>query len=179
VAAGVAAWLAFGSGTGEPASLPAPSPGKRGDGIAAPAVQGVEITVQGLPEGGRIFYDGARIPENPFRVKRASLYVSLRVEADGFEPFVTSVMPDADRTVMWEAKSVAAVAEPAAPEADEEGATAKTGGGGKKKSPAKSVGEAPRPTEPATIEVSVPKKTGGSKKIADGRKGTKFSEDFE
>jgi serine/threonine-protein kinase len=158
------------TGTAEvPAAIPA----------AAAAEQGVTITLQGVPEDARIIYDGARIPENPFRVKRSSLYAPLRVEADGFEPFTTSVMPDADKNVVVELKPLAPAAEPAAPVEESGSASAKATGGGKKKSSSKAGEAAPPSAEPATVEVTMPKKSGGSKKIGDGRKGTKFSEDFE
>jgi serine/threonine-protein kinase len=177
--AGVAVFLALGPDPAEPALAPGPSPGA-GEVLAPAAEDGVRITVQGAPENARIVYDGARIPENPFRVRRASLYVPLRVEADGFEPYVTSVVPDADRVVIAELKPAAPAAEPAAPQPETaEVAAQSTGSGGKKKPAAKSA--EPAAAEPATVEVTVPKKSGGggSKKIEDGRKGTKFSEDFE
>ncbi|HUT79371.1 MAG TPA: serine/threonine-protein kinase [Polyangia bacterium] len=179
VAGAVAVYLALVPAPGERALAPGPSAGGGGEVLAPAAEDGVQITVQGMPEGARIIYDGARIPENPFRVKRSSLYVPLRVEADGFEPFTTSVVPEADRIVLVEVKPVAAVAEPAAPVVVEEGAKARADAGGKKKPGTKTAEAAPPSAEPATVEVPVPKKPGGSKKIADGRKGTKFSEDFE
>jgi hypothetical protein len=65
--------------------------------IAAP--QGVLVTVEGTPEGSRIFWDGALVPMNPFRVERRETIVPLRVEAEGFESFSIAVLPSADQTV--------------------------------------------------------------------------------
>jgi serine/threonine-protein kinase len=117
VATGVAVYLAL--TPGDPTLTPALSRGERGngnaasvDGLTPAAADGVRITIEGAPDGARIVFDGARIPENPFRVRRTSLYVPLRVEADGFEPYTTSVMPDADKNVVVELKPSVAALEP-------------------------------------------------------------------
>ena len=177
--AGVVLFLVFGTGTGT-SSTPAEIP------VAAeatlPAGQGVQITVQGAPDDARIVYDGARIPENPFRVKRASIYVALRVEADGFEPYVASVVPDADRIVIVEMKP--ASAEPPSEEDIEPTESAirdpqpASSGGGRKTGAKAAATAVEEPVEAAASKKPAGKKV-DDKGIGAGRKGTKFSADFE
>ena len=79
---------------------PAASPVAPGKAAAAPAVQqGVQVTVEGAPEGSRVFWDGVVVPMNPFRVDRRDTIVPLRVEADGYETFGIAVLPTADQVV--------------------------------------------------------------------------------
>ncbi len=67
---------------------------------SAPAQPGgVQITIQGAPSGATIFYDGAPVTMNPFRVKRGDTIVPIRVEMSGFQPFVTTVVPSKNTTV--------------------------------------------------------------------------------
>jgi len=77
----------------EPAVVPMPAVSP------SPETEGVQIDVRHVPEGGRILYDGAPVPMNPFRVKKGATIVPLRVEADGMEPFVISVIPEKNLTV--------------------------------------------------------------------------------
>jgi hypothetical protein len=60
---------------------------------------GVQITLAGLPRDATVFYDGAPVAMNPFRVEVRSTIVPLRVEAPGRETFVSTVVPTTDQTV--------------------------------------------------------------------------------
>ncbi len=87
-----------GDRTGEPSAAPSavtPSP----TGSSTTPRQGVAITIRGAPSGAKVFYDGAPVTLNPFRVKAGETIVPIRVELDGHEPFVTTVVPSEDVTV--------------------------------------------------------------------------------
>jgi serine/threonine-protein kinase len=78
----------------------------------APAELPVTIEVTGAPPGARIFFDGARVGDNPFRARKAPGVVPLRVEAAGFEPFSISVEPTEDRVIDVAMTPLPPVAEP-------------------------------------------------------------------
>ena len=59
----------------------------------------VQIEVRGVPSGAKIYYDGAPIPLNPFRVALKEIIVPLKIEADGYETYATSVVPAEDQVV--------------------------------------------------------------------------------
>ncbi len=59
----------------------------------------VQIEVRGLPAGAKIYYDDALIPMNPFRVVLKEVIVSLKVEAEGYEDWATSIVPAEDQVV--------------------------------------------------------------------------------
>jgi tRNA A-37 threonylcarbamoyl transferase component Bud32 len=65
----------------------------------APVRRGVLVSVEGTPDGSRIFWDGALVPMNPFRVERRETITPLRVEADGYETFSVAVLPTEDQIV--------------------------------------------------------------------------------
>jgi hypothetical protein len=78
-----------------PVQAPAPAPLS-----AAPVADDVvRITVEGAPPGAAIFFDDAPVPMNPFPVKRREALTKIEVRADGFEPFVTAVIPKEDTVV--------------------------------------------------------------------------------
>ncbi len=60
---------------------------------------GVSITLAGLPRDATVFYDGAPVAMNPFRVEVRSTIVPIRVEAPGRQAFVTTVVPTTDQVV--------------------------------------------------------------------------------
>jgi hypothetical protein len=64
----------------------------------------VQIELRGLPVNARIYYDDAPIPLNPFRVTLKEVIVPLKVEAEGYEDYVTSVVPAEDQVVKIEMK---------------------------------------------------------------------------
>jgi hypothetical protein len=68
----------------------------------------VRITVVGAPEGATILYDGTPVPANPFPVERKETMARIEVRAEGFEPFVTAVIPSADATVKVALEALAA-----------------------------------------------------------------------
>jgi len=161
IACGVAAFVLLKSGS--PAAPPAAIP-------AAKAVEtvdlGVRISIVGAPEGAAILYDGARVPMNPFRVKRAATLANLKVEAEGYSPFAISIVPERDLEVRVDmpplSKEVAIDGEPL----EEEKAA-----------------NVDRDRKKARGPDAAPKKAGGDKprdkKLSEGRRGALISEDFE
>jgi serine/threonine-protein kinase len=162
--------------------------------------QGVEIRVEGAPEGAKIFYGEAPVPMNPFRVEEAATLKALKVLAEGYEPFVTSVIPSEDRVV--EVALTPVVVEPEV-EAETEDETEEVASKGSKKGkkgkdarketeekpPQKTVvitETAPPPVAPPKKKEPPPKKKEPppkkkepTKKISEGGKGTLYSEDFD
>ncbi len=67
----------------------------------------VQIELRGLPDNAKIYYDDAPIPLNPFRVALKEAIVTLRIEAEGYENYVTSVVPAEDQVVKVEMKQKA------------------------------------------------------------------------
>ena len=61
--------------------------------------EGVVLAVQGLPPGATIYYDSAKVPMNPFRVKSAKTLTQIKIKAKGFSEFITAVVPDRDQVV--------------------------------------------------------------------------------
>jgi serine/threonine-protein kinase len=87
-------------GQGAPAPQPAPVAPPVPTAPAEPAApKVVTITVNGAPDGARIYFDGVLITVNPFNVKRGEVPQTLKVEADGHEPFELSLVPSADQLV--------------------------------------------------------------------------------
>jgi tRNA A-37 threonylcarbamoyl transferase component Bud32 len=137
---------------------------------AAPAEDlGVQIQVEGVPSGATIVFDGAPVPMNPFRVKRAKTLSPLRVEAPGFEPFAISISPDKDQAVRAEMKPLAPSALPAvAPAATASAEPEKAGRTHRdKKRDAQQL-----PATGATEKAA-------DKKLSEGRRGALISEDFD
>jgi serine/threonine-protein kinase len=72
---------------------------------AAPAVQqpatpkAVTITVNGAPDGARVYFDGVLITVNPFNVKYGEAGLPLKVEAEGYLPFEVTVSPTSDQLI--------------------------------------------------------------------------------
>ena len=156
---------------------------------AAPAIlekdskTGVEITIEGAPDGARIYYNNTPVPMNPFRVKKGDTIVPFRVEADGFQPYATSLVPSKD-LVVEVALTESAPTQPAEPAvAEVKKNSSKTRRGKKKKGVkdstkssstiAKTIKVTPTPPPPS------PAKKKPDNKISKGAKGTLLSEDFE
>ena len=59
----------------------------------------VAIALEGVPDGAEIYFDGLKVPGNPFRVKHGSALVPVQVKAEGLETFETLVAPDKDQTI--------------------------------------------------------------------------------
>ncbi len=59
----------------------------------------VRIEVRGAPRGAKVFWGEAPVPMNPFRVDRKDTIALVKVEAEGFEPFITSLVPSKDQLV--------------------------------------------------------------------------------
>jgi tRNA A-37 threonylcarbamoyl transferase component Bud32 len=150
-----------------PVQIPLASPA-----VAAPAeapAAAVAITVTGHPEGSRVFFDDMLVTVNPFKVKRSEAVTPLRIEAEGFDPLIVTVVPSADQTVAIPALT------PATPKPEvgdqKTGKTGKTGKAGKAKKhepPAASVSPSPAPDKAAD-----------KKKLEQGARGTKVSTEFE
>ncbi len=61
--------------------------------------EGVEITLEGVPEDAKIYYQDALVPMNPFRVDKKTTIMPIRVEAEGYEIFSIMVVPSEDKKV--------------------------------------------------------------------------------
>ena len=136
-----------------------------------PVKNGVEIHIKDLPEGAQIFFDKAPVPMNPFRVAREQTLKQIKVEAAGFEPFVTSVVPSEDQSLEVALKEI--VKEIAKDETAEDKETASGSSSGKSKRGKKKSSEEEKDDE--DIKAPVEEKA----KISSGGRGTKFSEDFD
>ncbi len=176
----------------EPGSEPEPEPGP-GDGprasaslgkasqtdvgVAAEARPGgVQITVEGVPDGARIYYNNSMVPMNPFRVERKKTLVELRVEADQQKTFRYSVLPTEDRVVEAVLEALNPDAGAAVP--DEEGAQVGETGEREattKKKDTKKKNRAASPTKPRKTK----HRKSGRKRFQEGGRGTRFGEDFE
>ncbi|MDD5308425.1 MAG: serine/threonine-protein kinase [Deltaproteobacteria bacterium] len=143
----------------------APTPGEK-------TVATVSIKVEGAPQGARILYDDMPVPQNPFKVQKSDAMMSLRVEAQGFEPAAVVVVPSEDRVVT--VALAAAVGKPVE--------TGSKGGFHGKRGPR---GEAKRETAPAAptapvAPVAAPQPAPEKRKnLVEGARGTKIKTDFE
>jgi eukaryotic-like serine/threonine-protein kinase len=128
---------------------------------------GVRITVLGAPQGATILYDGAQVPMNPFRVKRAATLAPLKVEAEGFSPFAVSIVPERDLEVRVD---MPPLLPPAKAAVDEPVEREKASRGERVRKKTQGVDEAPEKAESAKAR---------DKKLSEGRRGALMSEDFE
>ena len=157
--------------------LPLPFAGEGRDGV-----NGAEITIKGAPDGARIYYNNSPVPMNPFKVKKGDTIVPFRVEADGFQPYATSLVPSKDLVVEVSLTPVAP-ADPVEPAL----AQGKKSGSRTKRGKKKGVKDSSKSSDKITgiIEVAPPSpakppaKKKPDKKISKGAKGTLLSEDFE
>jgi serine/threonine-protein kinase len=89
-------WLSGRTATPPPAPTVAPA----APVPAAPAKpKSVTLTVNGAPDGARIYFDGVLITVNPFNVKYGEAGLPLKVEAEGHLPFEITVIPSSDQLV--------------------------------------------------------------------------------
>jgi serine/threonine protein kinase len=143
---------------------------KEEDTKPAPEDLGVLIEVKGAPEKAKIYFDNAEVPNNPFRVKRREMLISLRVEAEGYEPTRLFVKPMEDQVVPVSLK----------PSAVEQSKTSKASRQTTSKRNAKL-----QKTDKTTKTVSVPSKNmeitekPTKKKFVKGGRGTEIAQDFE
>lgn len=77
------------------------TPASTPTGIPAVSAQnrGVQITINGAPAEATIFYDGAPVSINPFRVRRGETIVPIRVEMLGHKPFLDTLVPSEDLAI--------------------------------------------------------------------------------
>lgn len=135
----------------------------------------VQIEVQGLPPGAVIYYDGARVQMNPFRVTVKEVIVPLKVEAAGYEDFITSLVPVEDQVVRVE-MSQAAVGSDEAPTTDD-GQGAVGDQADEEESAGSSKARADGQKSAPVKRKSVPRND--KPKFMKGKKGSKFSSEFE
>ncbi len=64
----------------------------------------VNVDVKGVPSGARVYFNQELITQIPFRVAKSDLAAQLKIEAEGFEPYISSVMPSEDRVVQVQMK---------------------------------------------------------------------------
>lgn len=65
------------------------------------------IKLANLPDGAKVFLNDALIDKLPLRLARGGPIFSLRVEAEGYEPFVSSIDPGEDATIELEMRAKA------------------------------------------------------------------------
>ncbi len=84
--------------------LPDPSVASSKATAQPPDDHRVTITISGVPRGATVVYDGKPVRENPFRVPATQTMMPLRVEAEGYEPFVLAIVPTRDTIVRADMK---------------------------------------------------------------------------
>lgn len=81
-----------------PIPLPPQAPATQPQDVATPtkiAPPNVAIIkIKNLPDGAKVFLNDALIDKLPLRLSRGGPIFSLRVEAEGYEPFISSIDPD-------------------------------------------------------------------------------------
>ncbi len=136
----------------ETASAAKPEPGPEAPAVS-PAVAGaadvVRISLENLPAGAVVKWDGAVVPEVPFGVRRGEAGVVLEITAPGFQPHKQLVKPNVDRLI--------AVSLTPTPAAAVEGPDAGTGSsGGRVRATAGATGGAAGPAvSPGTADAAV------------------------
>ncbi len=156
---------------------PTPGPIAPGETPTAPQPTSVTISVEGAPDGAHIFFDDMLVTINPFTVKRADSNAILRVEKDGFEPFVASVMQNADQKIVVSLKP-GSTDSPSSVASEKSGSAKSSSRPKKKKKTSKSSAAQP----PASTSAPEPKTTKPPKKkssLQKGAKGTKMADKFE
>jgi serine/threonine-protein kinase len=169
IAGAVALVLVLGNADQDPAAVVPVAPAAVDPGAAASA-GAVAITVTGLPVGARVFFDDMLVTVNPFKVKHSEAVTPLRIEADGFEPLVLTVIPSADQALAIPALRPVA-GEMAGIAEQKSGKTPRTGKARKPEPTATTPAPAPAP--------AAPEKTADKKKLEQGARGTKVSTEFE
>ncbi|MDJ0761964.1 MAG: serine/threonine-protein kinase [Myxococcota bacterium] len=156
VAIVVAAVVYLVSGSKKETRIPAPAIEAKIEPPVAAQTKDVQISVQGVPQGARIFFKGAPVDENPFRSERSKRPALLKVEAPGFESFEISLVPSEDMTI--EAR-LTAVIQPAPPAPEVKKSRSKQGHG--------------------TPGIQKADETIDDQSLKQGKRGTEFTEDFE
>ncbi|MCU0662886.1 MAG: protein kinase [Myxococcota bacterium] len=139
--------------------------------VALAADKGVQIEIVGLPKNAQVLFNGAPVLVNPFRVPRAETLHPLVVRLEGHEPFSVSVMPNEDLRI--EAKLVPLAQNP---KVDTKQASASSR---KEQERSRSAKRKARTEESGKAGQASARGTANNKRIAEGRKGTQFSESFE
>jgi serine/threonine-protein kinase len=146
----------------------------------------VSIEVAGAPPGARIFFDDVLVTNNPFKVKRADTGTLVRVELEGFAPFVASVVPHMDQKI----PVAMAPAKAAGDAEDEDQAGSSKRKYSKTRKSKTDAAEAPPPAiaapqpPPATApepkpDAEPPKPPKKNSSLQKGAKGTKMADTFE
>jgi len=177
-----AAVLLSDSGTPAATVPVAPVAGAAADRGSMP--ESVTIEVKGAPAGARIFFDDMLVTVNPFKVKSTEKSALLKVEAEGYESFVASVVPQLDQKI--DVKMNPAANAPQKATEEDEGASGSSSGkkrSKRKKSKHKTdVASAPEPTPapaPAPAPTPPPKPAKKKSSLQKGAKGTKMADTFE
>lgn len=138
-----------------------------------PAPRDVQIEVRGLPDNYKIYYDEAPVPMNPFRVDLKEVIVPLKVVAEGYETYITSVVPSEDQVVRVDMQLARGLSSDGIANNGNEDAPIHEGGSRR---------ENRRPDLSARSRPSnnqKPRKSKKTKKRQSGKKSTKFMDEFE
>ena len=158
-------------------SDPAPGTLAPVEAPTAPQPTSVTISVEGAPDGARIFFDDMLVTINPFTVNRVDSNAILRVEKDGFEPFVASVMQNADQKIVVSLKPGSA--DSASSVVPEKSGSAKSSSRSKKKKKTSKSSAAPPPASTSAPEPKTTKPPKKNSSLQKGAKGTKMADKFE
>lgn len=125
------------------------------------ALEGIEIHILDVPEGAQILYNGAPVPNNPFRVDAKSTLSTLKILAEGYTPMAKSIVPQADVELTYEGVLLKQDTKPAS----------------KRKTVRKPISS--RSANPALSTDAAPKPQSQPSKFSAGKRGTKFGKEFE
>ncbi len=81
------------------AILPPVEPKKQEEKTETAAEDGVQISISGIPDGAKIYYQDALVPMNPFRVDKKTTVMPLRVETEGYEVYSVMIVPSEDKVI--------------------------------------------------------------------------------
>lgn len=186
-AGGITAAVLLSGPDPRPATVPLiPAAGVVDDKSTVP--ESVTIEVVGAPQGARVFFDDMLVTINPFKVKSTDQSVLLKVELEGFESFIASVVPRIDQKIAVTMKPVTGAAV-----VEDSSATSSAGTSSGKKRPRKKKGAqqpepvaapapapaAPTPPPSPAPSPEPPKPSKKKSSLQKGAKGTKMADTFE
>ncbi|MCP4675166.1 MAG: serine/threonine protein kinase [Deltaproteobacteria bacterium] len=133
--------------------------------------EGIQLEITGIPTGGKIYYDKALVPMNPFRVKAQKTLTQIKVTAAGFEDFITAIVPDRNQVVEVNLES------------KEKGSAGLDAPNGKKqekkRNPSRSRRHRVKPNLPPSQPPTATHDESQKDEVRKSGKGTEFTEDFE
>ncbi len=132
---------------------------------------GVQITLEDVPEGARIYVNDSIVDSNPVWLKKSHIIVPFRVEMDELRPYKFSVIPSKDRSIWVKMKKI----EPKIEDPPEKTESAKP------KAHTKTVKTAATKKNDSSSsgKKKSKKKKSAGKKLTRNKRGLEIAEDFE